>query len=88
MQGVLLDQGSVIAAKNLIEAEGASKRCELVAGDFFESVPSGGDAYILKYILHDWDNERASRTLSPSSAISTETRYIWGSWRHFVIRNF
>jgi hypothetical protein len=59
MQGVLFDQGSVIAAKNLIEAEGASKRCELVAGDFFEAVPSGGEAYILKYILHNWDNERA-----------------------------
>jgi len=60
MQGVLLDQGAVIAeAKNLIEVEGASKRRELVAGDFFESVPSGGNAYILKYILHNWNDERA-----------------------------
>ncbi len=60
MQGVLFEQPSVIAqAKDLIEAEGASIRCELVAGDFFESVPSGGDAYILRYILHNWDDEQA-----------------------------
>lgn len=60
MQGVLFEQASVIAeAKDLIEVEGASKRCELVAGDFFESVPSGGDAYILRYILHNWDDEGA-----------------------------
>ena len=64
MQGVLFDQGSVIAeAKNLIEAEGASKRCELVAGDFFESVPSGGDAYILRCILHNWDEKSAITVL-------------------------
>ena len=34
-------------------------RCELVAGDFFESVPAGGDAYIMKHIIHDWDDERS-----------------------------
>lgn len=60
MQGVLFEQPSVIVeAKDLIEAEKVSERCELVAGDFFESVPSGGDAYILRYILHNWDDERA-----------------------------
>ena len=60
MQGVLFEQPSVIAgAKDLIGAEGVSERCELVAGDFFESVPSSGDAYILRYILHNYDDERA-----------------------------
>lgn len=60
MQSVLFEQPSVIAeAKDLIEAEGVSERCELVAGDFFASVPSSGDAYMLRYILHNWDNERA-----------------------------
>ncbi|MBW4574138.1 MAG: methyltransferase [Aphanothece sp. CMT-3BRIN-NPC111] len=60
MKGILFDQASVIAgAKPLLEAEGVSERCELVSGDFFESVPAGGDAYILKHIVHDWDDERA-----------------------------
>ena len=60
MQGVLFEQPSVIAeAKDLIQAEGVEERCSLVAGDFFESVPSSGDAYILRYILHNWDDEQA-----------------------------
>jgi hypothetical protein len=42
-----------------LEAEGVLERCQLAAGNFFESVPEGGDAYILKYIIHDWDDERA-----------------------------
>ncbi len=60
MRGVLFDLPSVIEeARRVIEAEGVAGRCELVAGNFFKSVPSGGDAYILKYILHDWDDEHA-----------------------------
>ncbi|MCG8363525.1 MAG: acetylserotonin O-methyltransferase [Pseudanabaenales cyanobacterium] len=60
MQGILFEQASVIeGAKPLIKAEGVIERCQLVAGDFFESVPSGGDAYMLMRILHDWDDERA-----------------------------
>ena len=53
MQGVLFELPSAIArAKDLIEAEGVKERCELVAEDFFESVPNGGDAYVLKYVIH------------------------------------
>jgi ubiquinone/menaquinone biosynthesis C-methylase UbiE len=60
MQGILFDLPSAIAgAKDLIAAEGMSKHCELVAGNYLESVPSGGDAYILKRIIHLWDDERA-----------------------------
>jgi hypothetical protein len=33
-------------------------RCSIVTGSFFESIPSGGDAYILRHILHDWSGER------------------------------
>jgi hypothetical protein len=36
-----------------------SERCEAVGGDFFREVPRGGDAYILKHVIHDWDDERA-----------------------------
>jgi hypothetical protein len=38
-------------------------RCQLVAGNFFESVPEGGDAYLLSNIVHDWEDDRASRIL-------------------------
>jgi hypothetical protein len=42
-----------------LEAEGVLERCQLAAGSFFESVPEGGDAYIFKNIILDWDDERA-----------------------------
>lgn len=63
MRGILFDAPPVIeGARHRIVEEGISERCEAIAGDFFESVPSGGDAYILKWIIHDWDDER-SRTI-------------------------
>ena len=40
---------------------GASPACEIVAGDFFESVPSGADAYVLRRIIHDWNDAEALR---------------------------
>jgi len=64
MHGILIDAPSVIAgAKEAIEARGLSKRCEAVGGDFFAAVPAGGDAYIMKHIIHDWNDERASTIL-------------------------
>ena len=39
-------------------------RCKLVAGDFFEAVPEGADAYVLKKVLHDWSDEDAVRILT------------------------
>lgn len=59
MKGVLFDLPSVIAgAKSSMSAE-FKQRCEFVEGDFFKSVPDGGDAYILKHIIHDWGDEKA-----------------------------
>ncbi|HVZ74411.1 MAG TPA: methyltransferase [Polyangia bacterium] len=46
-------------AKEALGARGLAGRCEVVAGDFFEGVPSGGDAYALKMIVHDWDDARS-----------------------------
>ena len=64
MHGVLIDAPSVIAGtKEAIEARELSNRCEAVGGDFFASVPGGGDAYIMKHIIHDWNDERASTIL-------------------------
>jgi SAM-dependent methyltransferase len=62
--GVLFDLSAVVAgARSRMEAQGLLDRCELVAGDFFEAVPPGGDAYLLKWIIHDWDDERSTRVL-------------------------
>lgn len=59
MRGILFDAPPVIdGAKAPVEASGVGDRCQLVAGNFFESVPSGGDAIILKWIIHDWNDEQ------------------------------
>jgi hypothetical protein len=61
MRGVLFDLAHVIAgARPLIEAAGVMDRCTTASGNFFEAVPEGGDAYIMKHIIHDWDDERAA----------------------------
>jgi hypothetical protein len=60
VQGIVFDLPHAIAhAQQRLEAVGLTNRCQAVAGDFFESVPDGGDAYVLKWIIHDWDDERA-----------------------------
>jgi SAM-dependent methyltransferase len=50
---------STARARAALAAQGLAGRCEVVGGDFFESVPAGGDAYLMKNILHDWDDERS-----------------------------
>jgi len=60
VKGVLFDAPSVIeGARQRIEAAGLGDRCETVSGDFFKSVPAGGDAYLMKWIIHDWDDQKA-----------------------------
>ncbi len=60
MKGVLFDLPDVTdGAKKRMEAKGLSDRCEVVAGNFFEAVPEGADAYMLKWIIHDWNDERS-----------------------------
>ena len=60
MRGILFDLDHVIAgASPLIQAAGMGARVETMSGDFFKAVPSGGDAYIMKNIIHDWDDDKA-----------------------------
>jgi ubiquinone/menaquinone biosynthesis C-methylase UbiE len=60
MRGVVFDLPNVIEeARAYIASQQLAERCEFVAGDFFENVPDGGDAYMLKWILHDWDDEHS-----------------------------
>ncbi|MBI3652243.1 MAG: methyltransferase [Acidobacteria bacterium] len=64
LKGVLFDVPSVIAgAAALLEQEGVTGRVETVAGNFFASVPANADAYIMKHIIHDWDDEQAAAIL-------------------------
>ena len=63
MRGVVLDLPGVIESARLADA-GLTDRCEAIAGDFFEAVPAGGDAYVLSWILHDWDDQSAVRILA------------------------
>jgi hypothetical protein len=64
MRGVLFDLEHVLAgARPTIEKQGFAQRCQAVSGDFFKAVPEGGDAYIMKHIIHDWDDERATTIL-------------------------
>ena len=58
MRGILFDQPQVVADAVVGE------RCEVVAGSFFEALPEGADAYLLKAILHDWEDEDAVRILA------------------------
>jgi hypothetical protein len=58
--GIVYDLPSVAAeARSALDARGHGSRCEAIGGDFFQSVPTGADAYILKMILHDWNDEQS-----------------------------
>src|SRR3954463_14562075 len=59
-RGIVLDLPHVIEqGRQVIAEHGLQDRCELIAGDFFKEVPSGGDAYVLKWVLHDWSDAQA-----------------------------
>lgn len=65
MKGILFDLPHVVErAGATVEAAGLADRCEVVGGDFFDAVPSGADAYFLRHIVHDWDDERAGAILN------------------------
>jgi hypothetical protein len=66
LKGVLFDQPSVIARAQKdqhVTAKGIAERCKLESGSFFEAVPAGADAYMMKYILHDWNDEQCVKIL-------------------------
>jgi len=62
MRGVLLDLEHVLAGNRLAEF-GVAARARTEAVDFFKAVPTGGDAYVMKHIIHDWDDEKATAIL-------------------------
>jgi hypothetical protein len=63
--GILFDSEHVVGSVALHGASrGVNGRRQNIGGDFFESVPTGADAYILKNVLHDWSDEQAVRILA------------------------
>lgn len=64
LRGVVFDRPDVVErAREQIARRGLAERCEAVGGSFFEEVPRGADAYLLKHVIHDWDDERARKIL-------------------------
>ena len=64
LRGILLDQPHVVAgAPEPLRAAGVAARCELVGGSFFDAVPAGGDIYLLKNVIVDWDDAQATAIL-------------------------
>ena len=57
-RGILFDQPHVV------DGAVVGERCEVVAGSFFDAVPAGADAYLLKAVLHDWEDDEALRILA------------------------
>jgi hypothetical protein len=59
LRGILFDRPAGVAgAADTLREAGASDRCDVVTGDFFVEVPAGADAYLLKTVLHNWDDDQ------------------------------
>lgn len=64
LSAILFDTSSVVdVMEGQLAATGIAGRCKLVAGDFFESVPKGGDVYLLSHVIHNWDDDHCIRIL-------------------------
>lgn len=73
LRGVLFDQPHVVAGADLA---GVEDRCDIVGGDMFSEVPAGGDAYVMKAILHDWEDPRAHAILRACRRVVPSSGYL------------
>jgi hypothetical protein len=70
LRGLVYDQPHVIArTKAYVAEQGLADRCETVGGSFFEKVPSGPDVYLMKHVIHDWNDEQATTILRNVRAV-------------------
>jgi hypothetical protein len=78
MRGILYDlPGVTQRAKANLQAAGLTDRCQAIGGSFFESVPVGADAYLMRHIIHDWEDEKATTILrNVRQAIGKEGRLL------------
>ena len=73
LHGILFDAPSVAAtAQRYLEGRDIGRRCACIGGDFFAAVPTGGDTYILSWVLLDWDDEHSLRILQNCRAAMPE----------------
>jgi O-methyltransferase/methyltransferase family protein len=64
VRGVLFDQPHVVGrGEDVVRIAGVAGRCDVVGGSFFERVPDGGDAHVLRWIIHDWPDADATAIL-------------------------
>jgi len=65
LKGLLFELGHVVGrARKSLKAYGVDDRCSIIEGNFFESVPSGADTYLLRHIIHDWTDEQSVQILN------------------------
>jgi hypothetical protein len=76
LRGMVFDlEHAVARAGDALAQMGVAERCELVGGNFFDGVPSGADVYLLKSVLHDWDDEHCGVILRQCArAMSAESK--------------
>jgi SAM-dependent methyltransferase len=63
LRGVLFDLPSVVAGAESLRAGVLANRCQIIGGDFFQAVPNGADGYLMRVVLHDWNDADALRIL-------------------------
>lgn len=72
LRGTLLERPPVAEeARELLTGRGLADRCEILPGDFFETIPDGADLYLIKHVLHDWDDDDVVRILRRIAAAMT-----------------
>jgi hypothetical protein len=82
LRGIAFDRAAVIGrTRLLLEAAGLASRCAVVGGSFLESVPAGGDVYLLQHVLLDWHDDACQTILRNCH------RAMAGSGRLLVIEN-
>jgi DNA-binding transcriptional ArsR family regulator len=81
-RGVLYDLPQVVAgAPAVLTERGVQDRMKIVPGSFFEAIPDGGDAYVLKHVIHDWPDDDALQILS-------NVRKVAGVGKHVLLVEF
>ncbi len=77
-RGIVFDRPEVVEiTRNRLASSGLSNRCECIGGDFFVSLPSGGDAYLLASVIHDWDDEKSLKILrNCRSAVDSQAKLL------------
>jgi O-methyltransferase domain len=81
-RGILFDLSHVVAgAHDLLAGRHVQDRVEVVVGSFFDAIPDGGDAYVLKNVIHDWPDDDAARILG-------NVRKAAGAGKHVLLVEF